>query len=207
MHLSWTELIGLTPSIGLGLQNLTVRAVDQTSGESFTDAAVLHVHDGDRVEPLSSLTSEFYQRPPKDPVIEVSKLSGSLQVDLAVTGGRDLQYRLELTGPGGFSYSEIKDTPTFQFEPGEPGRYSGWASARVVGQTSDASSRMTFLVGPPDFAHADENGRVGFADFLALASNFGRVDAAFADGDFNGDNKVDFTDLRLLIENFGRIIL
>ena len=49
----------------------------------------------------------------------------------------------------------------------------------------------------------DDNGEVAFSDFLALAANFGKVDATFADGDFDSDGKVAFADFLLLAANFG----
>ena len=51
----------------------------------------------------------------------------------------------------------------------------------------------------------DANGdnQVNFADFLLLASSFGKSrDVAFADGDFNFDGVVDFRDFLLLAQNF-----
>jgi|GEM_PF-4253129 len=56
------------------------------------------------------------------------------------------------------------------------------------------------------FPDADGDGQADFTDFLILSSNYGRVDAAFADGDFTGDNKVDFADFLLLAANFGRSV-
>jgi hypothetical protein len=51
---------------------------------------------------------------------------------------------------------------------------------------------------------ANGNGEVDFDDFLALSANFGKVDAALADGDFNTDRNVDFADFLLLAMNFGK---
>lgn len=62
------------------------------------------------------------------------------------------------------------------------------------------------LDGNPDVVlagDADQNGEVGFSDFLLLSANFGKTDAVFADGDFNGDNMVNFADFLLLSMNFG----
>ena len=54
---------------------------------------------------------------------------------------------------------------------------------------------------------ANEDGTVGFADFAALAANFGKAeDAVWADGDFNGDGRVGFADFAALAANFGRKI-
>jgi hypothetical protein len=49
---------------------------------------------------------------------------------------------------------------------------------------------------------ADGNGEVAFADFLALANNFG-TDAGYEGGDFNCDGDVAFTDFLALANNFG----
>ena len=54
---------------------------------------------------------------------------------------------------------------------------------------------------------ANEDGRVGFADFAALAANFGKAeDAVWAEGDFTGDGRVGFADFALLAANFGKRI-
>ena len=45
---------------------------------------------------------------------------------------------------------------------------------------------------------ADENGEVGFLDFLRLANNFGKEDAAWGDGDFDGSGSVNFLDFLIL---------
>jgi len=51
----------------------------------------------------------------------------------------------------------------------------------------------------------DNDGEVGFADFLILSQNFGQqADAAFADGDLDADGAVSFADFLILSENFGR---
>jgi hypothetical protein len=50
----------------------------------------------------------------------------------------------------------------------------------------------------------DDDGMVGFSDFLIFASNFGRQgQVTFADGDFDGDGRIDFSDFLLLTSNFG----
>ena len=50
----------------------------------------------------------------------------------------------------------------------------------------------------------NNDGTVGFSDFLLLSSNFGRVDASPSDGDLNDDGKVDFADFLILSQNFNR---
>ena len=48
---------------------------------------------------------------------------------------------------------------------------------------------------------ANGDGHVDFADFLALASNFGRT-GAWEDGDFTGNGIVTFEDFLILSANF-----
>ena len=54
---------------------------------------------------------------------------------------------------------------------------------------------------PADF---DQDGEVGFSDFLILSLNFGKTEARFADGDADGDQEVTFADFLVLSEHFGR---
>lgn len=49
---------------------------------------------------------------------------------------------------------------------------------------------------------ADLSGDAGFADFLELASNFGKS-RGWADGDFDWDGEITFADFLLLAPNFG----
>jgi hypothetical protein len=57
---------------------------------------------------------------------------------------------------------------------------------------------MSLLLPPGD---ANLDGRVDYADFLILKSNFGRSGKSWEEGDFNGDRKVDGQDLDLLRSN------
>ena len=51
---------------------------------------------------------------------------------------------------------------------------------------------------------ANDDGVVEFADFLALATNFGKnVDAVWKEGDWDGNGQVDFADFLALAANFG----
>lgn len=58
------------------------------------------------------------------------------------------------------------------------------------------------VVGFPGDADLDEN--VTFNDFLVLATNFGKADAQFVDGDFNSNGTVDFGDFLVIAAAFGR---
>ena len=50
----------------------------------------------------------------------------------------------------------------------------------------------------------DQDGVVGFADFLELSANFGATDALPGMGDIDGDATVGFSDFLILSKNFGR---
>ena len=49
----------------------------------------------------------------------------------------------------------------------------------------------------------DLNGKIEFADFLVLSTNFGKDDASYDEGDVDGDGLVAFADFLLLSTNFG----
>ena len=51
---------------------------------------------------------------------------------------------------------------------------------------------------------ANDDGHVNFDDLLILAQNYGKTDASFAQGDFNNDGTVNFDDLLLLAQNYGQ---
>ena len=65
--------------------------------------------------------------------------------------------------------------------------------------TVSAAAQVTILLG----GDADGNGKVEFADYVALELGFG-YSGSWADGDFNGDGKVNFKDYVVLEANFGR---
>lgn len=52
-------------------------------------------------------------------------------------------------------------------------------------------------------ADANYDGKVDFADLVALARHYGMSNANFSDGDFNGDGNVGFDDLVVLARNYG----
>ena len=58
----------------------------------------------------------------------------------------------------------------------------------------------------PQFNRADFNhsGKVDFADLLILAQNYGKTGATNATGDANADGKVDFSDLLILAQNYNK---
>ena len=54
----------------------------------------------------------------------------------------------------------------------------------------------------PAMGDVNGDGRVGFADLLALAQNYGATNADWAMGDLNGDGSVTFADLLLLAQHY-----
>ena len=80
------------------------------------------------------------------------------------------------------------------------------AAAAVKSEGVKSSTTRDLAFAEPNVipGDADRDGEVGFRDFILLATNFGKTDAAFADGDFGGDGIVDFTDFVVLAQNFGR---
>ncbi len=67
---------------------------------------------------------------------------------------------------------------------------------------SDASFVVEEVLGTR-FGDINLDGSVDFTDFLKLSANFGRTDAAFADGDMDADQTVSFADFLQLSNNFG----
>ena len=58
---------------------------------------------------------------------------------------------------------------------------------------------------PPLTADIDRDGRVGFSDFIILATNFGQSVDVGTNGDLNESGTVDFADFLLLAAEFGSI--
>ena len=50
----------------------------------------------------------------------------------------------------------------------------------------------------------DFNGKVEFADFLTMASNFNQMDQMWTNGDFDTNGSVEFADFLILSSNFGQ---
>jgi autotransporter-associated beta strand protein len=55
----------------------------------------------------------------------------------------------------------------------------------------------------PIQADADLNGVVDFNDFLVMRANYGTASQGFVQGDFSGDNQVDFADLQPWVNSYG----
>ena len=80
-----------------------------------------------------------------------------------------------------------------------PSGWSGTGTLTVAGSDLVLSGVSSALIGD-----ADDNGVVNAADYIILKTNMGgATGAGAADGDFNGDGKVDWNDLQLLRDHYG----
>jgi autotransporter-associated beta strand protein len=79
---------------------------------------------------------------------------------------------------------------------------AGWPYATIVKDDTTPGARRIYLrFGLP--GDADGDGVVDAADYITVKQNFGMTDAQWAQGDFSGDRQVNWTDLQILMTNFG----
>jgi hypothetical protein len=87
---------------------------------------------------------------------------------------------------------------------GKPLRTDQRGYARVFGGTVDIGAFEFGSSPAPLPGDANGDGRVNFADLLILAQNYGKTGATYSQGDFTGDGTVGFADLLILAQNYGR---
>ena len=132
-------------------------------------------------------------------------------------------YHVHLTYDGTTLHQEVTDVTankTFTHDykvdiPGVIGDTCGWVgftgATGAVGNPGDHSeqdiTKWTFT-GPNGAANIpgdfNGDGKVDFADLLILAQNYGKSGVQPNQGDANGDGKVDFSDLLILAQNYGK---
>jgi hypothetical protein len=79
---------------------------------------------------------------------------------------------------------------------------AGWPYATIVKDDTTPGARWIYLrFGLP--GDADGDGVVDAADYITVKRNFGMTGAQWAQGDFSGDRQVNWTDLQILMANFG----
>ena len=114
----------------------------------------------------------------------------------------------DLGTPGSFGDVMVGpvDPPAFDLDINDDGQVNAadapelCIAADTAGVSiADALSNGGILPGD-----ADLNGRVEFADFLALSSGFGGNNAHFGTGDFDCNGAVEFADFLTLSSNFGQ---
>ena len=79
------------------------------------------------------------------------------------------------------------------------------ANPALMGDTINASVGVDNITARQAVpGDADRDGKVTFSDLNILISNFGRSGVGFSGGDFNGDGVVTFADFNLLASHFGQ---
>ena len=109
-------------------------------------------------------------------------------------GGRKLVFRWDF-GDGSGTWAQ---NPSHTYET--YGQYQ--AELTVTDGVRQGTAAVTVVVGA-FLGDANGDGRVGVADLVALADNYGKGDAAWVDGDFTGDGLVGIADLGALADNYG----
>lgn len=87
---------------------------------------------------------------------------------------------------------------------------SAWATDSAFDSSQNGGSdavvfEITNLTDPATLLPGDTNGdgKVDFADLVAIAQNYGGADKSRSQGDVTGDGKVDFADLVQIAQNYG----
>jgi len=108
--------------------------------------------------------------------------------------------------PSGFTYDAANNTATFTFAtPFPDAAYRAVLPAAAVSDTSGRHPAADFSYTFFALAgDANHDGIVNFADLLVLAQNYGKSNVTFGQGDFNYDGTVSFPDLLILAQHYGR---
>lgn len=77
-----------------------------------------------------------------------------------------------------------------------------WYTFQPIGKVFGVQSATFFTLYLP--GDSNQDGKVSFADYIAMANNFGQKGASWGMGDFNGDGTVSFSDYIALANNFGQ---
>ena len=75
----------------------------------------------------------------------------------------------------------------------------------IVGTGTLSGQRHAFMLRPLTPGDANADGKVDFADLVAVAQNYGASNADWEHGDFDGDGIVSFPDLVAIAQNYGAI--
>ena len=108
--------------------------------------------------------------------------------------------------PSGLSYDAASNIATFTFAA--PFADAAYRAVLPAAAVSDNSGRHPAA----DFSYtffalagdANHDGIVNFADLLLLAQNYGKSNSTFGQGDFTYDGAVGFADLLILAQHYGR---
>lgn len=114
-------------------------------------------------------------------------------------GGDAERASLESWGSSGFGRIQFIGAATSPLDCNGDGALDAGDLTCVTFETRDETLAALNIL-PADF---DGDGTVAFLDFLKLATNFGKMEATYADGDANLNGTVDFFDFLTLAQNFG----
>lgn len=142
-----------------------------------------------------------------------------------IVDGNGNLFGTSIGGPGTvfeISHGVLKDLVLFNgtdgsgpqgsFEPGltldENGNIfgttlAGGQNTYVAPDGSTQGTGTIFEIAPARVGDANLDGKVDFSDLLILAQNYGRTNADWTQGDFDADSTVDFNDLLVLAQNYG----
>ena len=130
---------------------------------------------------------------------------------ITVGGDLALDGRLDV-GTGSISFEGVGINP----QSGAAETIRNWIASGLAGgrgiTTSAADANHTvglstsgpFLVKYARYGDANLDGKVDFKDLVLLAQNYGKTGGFWQDGDFNYDGKVGFDDLVKLAQNYGK---
>ena len=128
------------------------------------------------------------------------------------------RYRVHLTYDGSTLTETVSDvtkniTVTQQYTIDIPGTiaspcaFVGFTGADAGARSEQDILKWTFVSGGAHLrlvADFNNDGSINFSDLLILAQNYGKSPRTFAQGDANGDGTVNFADLLLLAQNYGQ---
>jgi Tol biopolymer transport system component len=103
---------------------------------------------------------------------------------------------------GGFRYDPRSSPQLRNLSPGEVVLDSFRYAIRDGKSSTDSATVVIEVRGGRLLGDANADGRVDFADFVALSGNFGRQGVGWEHGDFDGDGDVDFADFVILSNNY-----
>jgi hypothetical protein len=182
------------------------------NGDGRVDLATAN-YGGDSVTVLMNTTAP--NQPPTASAGGPYVIGQSSPLTLSASASSDpdgdlLTYAWDVNGDGHYT-DATGASPTLSWTQlqalglATPGVYNNLRVRVDDGQghsTVSAAARLTIFL-PGD---ANGDGKVNFADYLVLESNFRKTGQTFAQGDFNGDANVSFADYLLLEANFGKSI-
>jgi hypothetical protein len=151
--------------------------------------------------------------------VSASATGGQFGGDFSASARATYSVLFTLTGPQDVIFTDsggesaLTGPNSTDIPPGtallQPGDYTlgGSALALALGSNGDSQTRTGSFDVSLKFVilgDANQDGTVNFSDLLILAQNYGKQNATLAEGDFNLDGTVGFADLLLLAQDYGQ---